>query len=489
MKRIAFVFLLIVFAALNAFAQSADPSFATASVGSTGGTTIPATFGGLSHGYIQDASYLMGIPPNTNLIYRQLLKNMLFAGQSLVLTMEDDGAQTTAPTADQVNAYGQLYTDMKNAGYTLILYPGIPMCPNSTTLSNAYAATYLVTANLPTAALGGMVVGNEPDSYPSNGCRTSGYTYSNYVTDFTTWTTGIRGLTGGSGVKFMAPQFGGALPFTSFNTTNQASFISGEKTLLNFVGQHWYPLAGNFNPTTCPGFNATIPNLLASSSATSGATAVASFVTTAHTNGLAYRISEMNSAFCSGTLGVSDVFASALWVIDAEFNLANAGVDGVNIFTDINDDYDMFGFNTNPFSIQFIRPEYYGLVLFQEATQNTAKLLTVSSLTTTANLSVWATVDASSVDRVVVINKDLTQSGNVSLTLTGKTHAGTVKILTASSVTSKTGVTYAGQTLDTSTDGTFQGIQTVQTVIPGGSAGNVYTFSIPTGSVALLTVN
>lgn len=113
--------------------------------------------------------------------------------------------------------------------------------------------------------------------------------------------------------------------------------------------------------------------------------------------------SETSSAVCSGQVGVSDVFAAALWLIDAMFNAANAGVSGVNIFTDFNDAYDLLGFNSNPFSIQFIRLEYYGLVLFQEATQNTAKLLTVSSLTTTANLSVWATVDASSVDRVVVI--------------------------------------------------------------------------------------
>jgi hypothetical protein len=97
--------------------------------------------------------------------------------------------------------------------------------------------------------------------------------------------------------------------------------------------------------------------------------------------------------------------------------------------------------------------------------------------------------DTSGVDRVVVIKKDLTQSANVSLTLTGKTHNGIVKFLAASSVAVKNGVTHGGQRLDTSPDGTCQGIQSVRTGIPGGSAGNVYTFPIPTASAALLTVN
>lgn len=325
--------------------KHATPPFATASVGSTGGTTIPANFGGISLFTLQDAGYMMGIPPNTNPIYRQLLKNLIFTGQNFVIGLEDDtyrdfGCSNRRPGKSTRPA---LHRHEERRVHARFLSWCSALCPNSTTLANSYASAYLNTANLPAAALGGMTIGNEPDAYPSNGCRTSGYTYSNYVTDFTTWTTSIHGLTGGSGVKFMAPQFGGALPLTSFNTSNQASFISGEKTLLNFVGQHWYPLAGNFSPTNCPGFNATISNLLAQSSATSGATNVASFVTTAHTNSVSYRISEMNSAYCSGTVGVSDVFASALWLIDTLFNLANQGVDGVNVFTDINDDYDLFG--------------------------------------------------------------------------------------------------------------------------------------------------
>jgi hypothetical protein len=167
------------------------------------------------------------------------------------------------------------------------------------------------------------------------------------------------------------------------------------------------------------------------------------------------------------------------------FNLASVGTDGVNIFSDEGDYYDLFGFtSTNaPYHINFIRPEYYGLLVFQQATQDGAKLLPVT-LTTSSNISAWATIDASNTVRVLVINKDQSASGNVSVTLTGFGN-GTLSQLLAPSVSSKTGVTWAGQTFDGSPDGTIQGTASTTTVLP---VGNVYNFSISPTSAALLTI-
>jgi hypothetical protein len=106
------------------------------------------------------------------------------------------------------------------------------------------------------------------------------------------------------------------------------------------------------------------------------------------------------------------------------------------------------------------------------------------TVTTSKNISVWVTIDASNTVRVLVINKDQSASGDVSITLNGFGN-GTLAKLVAPSVSSKTGVTWAGQTFDGSTDGTIQGTESTTTVVP---AGNVYTFSVTTTSAALLTI-
>ena len=50
----------------------------------------------------------------------------------------------------------------------------------------------------------------------------------------------------------------------------------------------------------------------------------------------------MNSASCKGTPGVSDTFASALWALDALFNMASVGVDGVNFHMLPGSAYELF---------------------------------------------------------------------------------------------------------------------------------------------------
>ena len=53
----------------------------------------------------------------------------------------------------------------------------------------------------------------------------------------------------------------------------------------------------------------------------------------------------MNSASVhAGKRGVSDTFASALWVLDTLFNLAAVGVDGVNVHTLPGAAYELFTF-------------------------------------------------------------------------------------------------------------------------------------------------
>lgn len=450
-------------------------SIATATVNaSSPGLAISPGFGGIVLFAIQDANDLLGPAVAPNPIYRKLIKNLTFSGQRFILTTEDDQGETTAPSPTQVSALGQFYTDMKNSGFTIGIYPGIPMCPDSTALATSYATAWI--NNMPPGSMLGMVIGNEPDGP----CREG--TYTEFLSKFQTWTNDINALPGGANVKFMGPQFGGQLPW-QFTGPDLNPFIDSEASVLEVVGQHWYPLTGD---SPCTGGNASISALLSASAATSASSNISSYVKNAHSKGLTFRISEMNSVDCSGVAGVSDTFASALWVMDSLFHLATVGVDGVNITSDEGDFYDLFGFTTTsaPYHLSFVAPEYYGTLVFQQATQNGAKLLPVT-LTTSSNISVWATIDATGAVRVLVINKDQSASGNVNIRLSGF-GTGTLSRLLAPAVSSKTGVTWAGQTFDGSADGMIQGTASTTTVVPNS---NVYTFSIAPTSAALLTVS
>jgi hypothetical protein len=439
----------------------------------TPGQAIPSNFGGISTFDIQDVDDLMGdSSKGTNPIYRQLIKNLIFPGQQFVITSEDDdgpGSVTTAPTPTQVTGFGQFYTDMKNSGHSVQLYPGVPACRGNETLAKNYAQSWI--NNMPAGSLSGMVIGNEPDG-------PCGISYSTYLSHFQTWTSAINAMPGGSGVKFIGPQFGGQLPWVDTGS-DLNPFINSEAGILAAAGQHWYALNG------CTG-SPTLSGLLASSAATNASSILLPHVTTAHNNGTTLRISEMNSIDCGGRSGISDTMAAALWVMDGMFNLANVGVDGVNIFSDEGDNYDLFGFTTTsaPYHVSFIRPEYYGVLVFQQATQNGAKLIPLT-LSTSSNISAWATIDANNTVRVLVINKDQSASGDVSVVLTGFAN-GTLSRLAAPSVSSKTGVTWAGQTFDGSPDGTLQGILSTTTVTP---TFGVYTCTIAPTSAALLTIN
>lgn len=466
---------------------------ATATVDSTmPGLAIPSNFGGISTFSVSDDCDLMGTAAAPNPIYRQLIKNLVFPGQGFLLTSEDEdgnggGAVSGGPSATQVGCLAQLWSDLQNAGVTGYQYAhGTPLCAGNQTLANQYAAAFLTNMPAGWAASPLAVVGNEPDG-------PCGISYSTYLSRFQTWTSAMKALSGGSGYSFLGPQFGGQQPWTD-TSSDLNSFVNSQTTPapLSFAGQHWYSLVG------C-GSTPTPAQLLAPSAAKPADANYPNYISNAHGAGTKLRISEMNSVDCGGTDGVSNVFASTLWVMDALFNLASVGTDGVNIFSDEGDNYDLFSFypypvptgNLYPLSCTFntggscqIRPEYYGFMVFQQATQNGAKLLPVT-LTTSNNISLWATLDASNTVRVLVINKDQSATGNVNVTLNGYSN-GTLSSLSARSVSSTTGVTWAGQTFDGSPDGTIQGALSTATVVPSS---NVYTFSMTPASAALLTVS
>jgi len=201
--------------------------------------------------------------------------------------------------------------------------------------------------------------------------------------------------------------------------------------------------------------------------------------------GIAVRVSELNTATCGGAQGVSDSFASALWATDMLFGLAEAGATGVNFHTWTGAWYAPIQFVPSPAGpVAKVRPLLYGMLLFDRAVQNGAHLLRVVQGRSDA-VKIWATSDASSAVRAVVINKDGRAGRVVRLKLPGGLGPGTLERLTARSLGSRSGVSLAGQSFERGGfDGRLHGVAKSERVV---ARRGIYSFRVPPASAALLT--
>ena len=138
------------------------------------------------------------------------------------------------------------------------------------------------------------------------------------------------------------------------------TFLASERQVQTLT-VHRYPLRNCF---VGPGSKQypTVAHLLSSYATTELAAGVRRYVQIAHAAGRKLRIDELNSVACRGKAGVSNTFASSLWVLDALFSLARAGVDGVNMHTLPDSAYQLFSFSHRGGTWSAsVAPVYYGL--------------------------------------------------------------------------------------------------------------------------------
>ena len=233
----------------------------------------------------------------------------------------------------------------------------------------------------------------------------------------------------------------------------------------------------------------TIPNMLSLHASRSILHGMAPYISLVHARGGVYRIDEMGAITCTGPAGVSDSMASALWTVDALFDAALAGVDGVNLHTD-------FARINNLFSLGFedgrwratVQPLYYAALMFERADPAGARLLSVQD-GTSAGLRVWATRRGHTV-RVAILNDSLHAGGTVHVRLPSALSAGSASLqrLVASGgrgAYATRGVTLGGRSFGTTDTGVL-GAPKLTTVRRHGGA---FTVGMPKGSAALLTID
>jgi Glycosyl hydrolase family 79 C-terminal beta domain len=255
---------------------------------------------------------------------------------------------------------------------------------------------------------------------------------------------------------------------------------------LKVVTYHRYPLIRCFTMPGDPGYPS-IPNLLAAPASRSLLNGAGGVIALAHAHGATFRVDELNSVACKGQPGVSDTFASALWMVDTLFAMARSGVDGVNIHTLPEADYKPFTFaSVDGRWVATVRPEYYGLLLFTEAAPVGSRLLPVST-PSDPDIRARAALTPDGLIHVVLINDSLTTDNTITLPApAGARKTAIVERLTApGGATATDGVTLAGQSFGTqTTTGTLKGPFQAGHLQP---ANGQYTIQLPASSAAMVS--
>lgn len=454
------------------------------------GRPIPAGFLGLSLEYNSIELYAGTNPQTIDPVFVQLVRN-LNPGQSPVLRIGGDTTDWTWwPVPGLRQPPGVTYTLTpqwlrvtraltQKLDARLIL--GINLEADSVALARMEAQ--MLVDGVGRSYVQALELGNEPALYGSfpwyrtaAGVKVPGrprsYDVPAYLRDFAEFSAGLPPL----------PLAGPALGASKW-MRNLGPFLSTQKRL-GVVTLHRYPLQLCYTSTKSL-HHPTLGHLMNPAATTGLADSFTRDVATAHAHGLPLRVDEINSVSCGAVRDVSDTFASSLWAVDAMFELARVGVDGVNLHTFPGAGYELFKLTmANGRWSAAVSPEYYGLLMFAAATPPGARLLRISGTPGTA-VKAWATRARDGTVHVVLINKG--PRGRVyALHLPGALHSATLERLQGPSLTSATGVTLAGQSYGSQTkSGRIGGSAQHTTVTPINGR---YVVTVPTASAAMLTV-
>jgi hypothetical protein len=430
---------------------------------------------GIDMEYDRSTGILGSSVVGVNTAYRNLVGNLTAYGSGPIIVRIGGNSSDSRKGITNVLPFAEF---AKAVGSHFIL--GVNLGAGN--VDTAVDQTKSFISQMPPNTLDAIEIGNEPEGFIGAGFRKPPYTSQNYLKDYDEWRAKIFPLLP-AGTRLTGPAWA-HYP----SPADAKAFLAAEHSYLYGLSQHSYASgsAGNSCTSGIP-----FDILLRPETATYGPTQVKSEVVLAHGYNLPVRLDELGAvSSCAGQDGVSNTFGSALWAIDTMFEYASVGVDGINWYNSNGDLDSAFEFAVGnitdamkPVSALYLKkvnPLYYGMLFFQVAVGKQAHLLPVS-MSTQENVKTWATVDAAGVVRLVVINKSA-DSGIVSINLPGF-RTSTVLRLTASSVSSKNGVTIAGQTMDGSSDGRLQGVKRLETLNPSSGG-----FRLSTGAYSAVIV-
>jgi hypothetical protein len=457
----------------------------------TFGRPIAPGFLGLSFEYNSIEPYAGTDPRAVDPVFVQLIRN-LNPGQSPVLRIGGDTTDSTwwpVPGLKQPPGVRYALTP-RWIGVTralahelrahLIL--GINLEADNVELSRIEARTLV--DGIGRASVQALELGNEPPLYAAfpwyrtpAGVKVHGrprnYDVPAFLHEFTEFGAALAPV----------PLAGPALGASRW-MRNLGPFLSSQPRL-GVVTLHRYPLQLCFTPKDSP-MHPTLGHLMSRAATTGLAQSFQDDVATVHAHRLPLRVDEINSVSCGADRAVSHTFASSLWAVDAMFELARVGVDGVNLHTFPGAGYELFKLTmANGHWQAAVAPEYYGLMMFAAAAPPGARLLRVSGVPGGA-VKAWATRARNGTIHVVLINKG-PLARVFALRLPDGVKGATLERLRGSGLRAASGVTLAGRSFGPqTTSGRIGGSAQLRTVKP---IGDRYVVSLPATSAVVLTAS
>jgi hypothetical protein len=454
-----------------ASAGVAPAAAVSVTVGSGTGATLADDFVGFSF----EANILAGTAPSAGNLF-QYMKTlgpgvMRFGGNFVDTTFwtskgeaRPSWAVATLTPADLT----RLKTLADNSGWKVIL---------GVTLKHPDAARAADEAKFAQQILGGSLstieVGNEPNYYPS-------YSTAKFWSDFQAYRAAINRSAPGVGLVGPSP---GRVPAADAWLKDFASRESGNVDIAAFTG-HYYPACARSTPKP------TITSLLSTSYRTGEKTRADLVAGLANGLGVPGILDEGNSVSCEGMDGVSDVFASALWGVDAQLLYAQEGLKGFYLHSAVArcgaakplyKAYTPFCAATDADAAAGnlrVRPVYYSSLLLQQLGTATFTSLTNSDL---SRLRAYALRGGTQLKLVLV---NVTTAALGTTVHMGQTYtSGNTVALTAPSLTSQAGILLGGRFVGK--DGTFAGPVPTPLTVNGSSL----TLNLPAASATVVTLN
>ncbi|KAF9446613.1 glycoside hydrolase family 79 protein [Macrolepiota fuliginosa MF-IS2] len=324
--------------------------------------------------------------------------------------------------------------------------------------------------------LDAIEIGNEPDLYLNNGHRAQNYTSTQYVEEWTAFATNVSavaGITSTSSTQFWGASFAGSSHSTN-GFSPQAIFNEGllnstTGSFISTISQHHY--SGSF----CSGSEGLLQDLMTKATIRGNLTIFAPDAKAVRAQGLDYVLGETNSYSCHGAPGVSNVAGAALWSLD--YALFSTQIQSSRIFF-----HEGIGFKYNfiqPVTLTrsttdattlpsplppHIQPQYYAAIVANEAIGSSGKTRIAELTIDDPNVAGYAFYEGSSLSRAVFINsRAFLQSSpsrsliHVDLTFAdGSARSATLKRLAIPHADDTSGLTWGGQTYETS-DGKVSG--------------------------------
>lgn len=456
---------------------------------------VPASYIGFSIEFWSSLAYSGTNPTTPNPTFVRLVQALNPGGSPMLRFGGDTTDWTWWPIPGVAKPPGVKYTLTPRwlavtratalaMGAHLVL--GVNFEADAATIARAEARAFL--NGIGRDLISGFELGNEPELYGQLGWYTNSagvgvlgrprsYDFGAYLRDYAAIA---------SALPRSVPQVGPA--------SGAQQYLSGLDAYLRANPQvravtfHRYPLHRCFNPTNSPTYP-TIPNLLAPAASVGPAASLAAGAAVAHAHGLPFRSDELNSVSCGGATGVSNTFASALWILDTLFHMAQVGVDGVNIHTFAKARYAPFQFShLRGRWLAQVEPMYYGLLMFARAAPPGARLLRTHAPPGAGDaLRIWATRGTGGTVRIVLINDSPSRAVTLAIRPPGGGTGATLQRLLAPRLGATHGVTIAGQGFGSATaTGVLTGNPGVSTLAPIQGR---YVVRMPAASAGLLTIN